>query len=168
MPEIAEGSLTFDFPKSFTVQKLDDTAFYRRHFQSFAGGAKSVDILAFDSTKPELWLIEAKDYRQHSRSKTIDLSDEIAEKVLASLVCLCAMRANASGEERTFASLALTKPKLRVILHLEENPQQGVAKKTRPKIVDVELKLKQRLRVIDPHSRVSSLQRLDKVPWTVK
>lgn len=180
MPQIIEGSLTFDFPTKFKVQKLDDSAFYRRHFQSFASGQKAVDIVAFDTANPELWLtanpelwlIEAKDYRQHPRTKTLDLAEEIAQKVSASLACLCAMRANANVEtEKNFALQALKKITLRVILHLEERhitTKARLAKSPNSITADVQMKLKQRLRVIDPHPKILSISRANTLPWTVK
>ena len=164
MPQIIEGSIRFDFPTGFTVQKLDATTFYKKHFQSFAGGAKAVDILAFDSSNSELWLIEVKDYRAHRRLKTIDLFDEIAQKVFSSLACLLAMRANAVGEEQIFAVEALKQIRLRVVLHLE---QPSKPSKFFPQVIDpkaVPDKLKQRLRAIDPQAKVSGIA-VARVPW---
>jgi hypothetical protein len=60
MPRVVEGSVTFDFPNGFVVQKLDDTTFYKKHFQSFAQGSKAVDFLAFDPKKSELWFSRSK------------------------------------------------------------------------------------------------------------
>jgi hypothetical protein len=109
MPRVVEGSVTFDFPNGFVVQKLDDTTFYKKHFQSFAQGSKAVDFLAFDPKKSELWFLEVKDYRAHRRIKTIDLFDEIAQKVLSSLACLLAMRANAVIPASYFRKLLIRK-----------------------------------------------------------
>jgi hypothetical protein len=164
VPQIVEGAITFDFPVSFEVQKLDVTTFYKKHFQSFAGGAKAVDIIAFDSSRPELWLIEVKDYRAHRRIKTMDLFDEIATKVFSSLTCLLAMRANAIGEEQAFAVQALKQFRLKVVLHLE---QPSKPSKFFPQVIDPKAapdKLKQRLRAIDPQAKVSSIA-LARVPW---
>jgi hypothetical protein len=164
MPKIIEGTVNFDFPEGFVLQKLDMTTFYKKHFQSFAGGVKAVDILAFDSSNPELWMIEVKDYRVHPRTKPIDLFDEIAAKVFSSLACLLAMRANASDNEQLFADQALKQTRLRVVLHLEQisNPTR-----LKPVVIDpkvARMKMKQRLRAIDPQAKVSSIA-VARVPW---
>ncbi len=124
-----------------------------------------MDILAFDSSSTELWLIEVKDYRAHRRIKTIDLFDEIALKVFSSLTCLLAMRANAVGEEQVFAVQALKQVRLRVVLHLE---QPSKPSKFFPQVIDAKAapdKLKQRVRAIDPRAKVSSIA-VARVPWT--
>ena len=61
--QLVEGNLAFSFPAGWDAIKYDDSAHYRRHFQSFAGGSKAVDFVAFGGTSDELWLIQVKDYR---------------------------------------------------------------------------------------------------------
>ena len=166
MPRVVEGSITFDFPIGFVVQKLDDTTFYKKHFQSFAQGAKAVDFLAFDPKESELWLLEVKDYRAHGRIKTITVYDEIAQKVFSSLACLLAMRANAVIQgEQNFAELATKQIRLKVVLHLEQ-----IAKPTklRPQVVDpanCRIKLRQKVRSIDSKAEFSSIALSRNVPW---
>jgi hypothetical protein len=190
MLQVVEGSITFDFPTDFVVQKLDDTTFYKKHFQSLVqgpsedniqtclknsqcnvakfalSGTKSVDFLAVDSQNSELWLIEVKDYRAHGRTKRIDLYDEIAQKVLASLACLLAMRANAAiPDERKFAELALKQTRLKVVLHLEQPEKDS---KLYPQVVDpsnVRIKLRQKVRSIDSKAEYSSIAFTRNVPW---
>ena len=71
MTEIREGDLTFSFPDQCEAGKYDDWAFYRNQFQSAAGGSKAVDVLCL--ADGVAWLVEIKDYRQHPRTKLIDL-----------------------------------------------------------------------------------------------
>ena len=98
MPEIIEGRLTFSFPVDWRVSKFDKWIFYRNQFQQVCRGVKAVDILAVEA-KACLWTIEVKDYRQHRRTKTIDLAVEIAEKVRDSLAALVAVHANANDSD---------------------------------------------------------------------
>jgi hypothetical protein len=166
MPRVVEGSITFDLPVGFVVQKLDDTTFYRKHFQSFAQGSKAVDFLVFDPKTPELWLLEVKDYRAQGRIKTIDLFDEIAQKVLSSLACLLALRANANVlDERNFAQLALKQTRIKVVLHLEQPIKPS---KLFPQVVDpanIRVKLRQKVRSIDSKAEFSSIAFTRNVPW---
>jgi hypothetical protein len=166
MPRVSEGSITFDFPDGFVVQKLDDTTFYRKHFQSLVQGLKAVDFLAFGSRESELWFLEVKDYRAHRRTKTIDLFDEVSQKVLSSLACLLAMRANANvSDEQVFAKKAAKQIRLKVVLHLEQPEKPS---KLFPRVVDpsnVRIKLRQKVRSIDSKAEFSSIAFCRNVPW---
>jgi hypothetical protein len=169
MLRVVEGSITFDFPNGFVVQKLDDTTFYKKHFQSFAQGSKAVDFLAFDPQESELWFLEVKDYRVHRRIKTIDLFDEIVQKVLSSLACLLAMRANAViPAEQNFAELATKNLQLKVVLHLEQPVKPS---KLFPQVVDpsnVRMKLRQKVRAVDNKAEFSSIAFCRNVPWSAQ
>jgi hypothetical protein len=150
---ITEGSLTFTFDPSWSVLKYDQTTFYQKHFQAFAGGSKAVDIIAWRA--PELWLIEVKDYRVNPRIKTSDIFDEVALKVqgtLAGLVAAAATRSSGDTTTQTFARLVLKNyQQLRVALHLEQ-PQKP--SKLFPLVVDPKNardKMRQKMRPIDPH-----------------
>jgi hypothetical protein len=166
MPRLVEGSIAFDFPEGFEVQKLDDTTFYRKHFLPILQGLKAVDFLAFDPKKSELWLIEVKDYRAHRRTKKIDLVDEVTQKVLSSLSCLIAMRANANvPEEKIFAEEAIKKTRLKVVLHLEQSEKPS---KLRPTVYDptnLRIKLREKVRSIDSKAEFSSIAFTQPVPW---
>ena len=82
-------------------------------------GIKAVDLLAIESQV--IWLIEAKDYRQHPRTKTIDLADEVVQKVLYTLAAMLPAKINASNtSESYFATEVLKGQQLRVVLHLEQ------------------------------------------------
>jgi hypothetical protein len=109
MPDVDEGAFRYRFPNDWTAVKFDDLAFYRRHFQSFASGArpdgssasgsKAVDVLAVEPGGPgqaaTLGLIEQKNFQQHARTKVLPIGQELAEKALGTLACLLAGRANA-------------------------------------------------------------------------
>ena len=67
MMDIQVDSLTFSFPDSWEVSKYDEWAFYRNQFSKMWSGIKAVDLIAIQGQV--VWLIEAKDYRQHSRTR---------------------------------------------------------------------------------------------------
>ena len=170
MTEIRVGDLTLSFPDQCETDKYkyDDWSFYRNQFQSVAGGSKAVDILCL--ADDVAWLVEIKDYRQHPRTKLIDLCDEVAQKVRDTLSGLAAASANANDpDEKTLARRALVMRRWRVALHLE---QPNVTSRLRPWAVDpanMKLKLRQVLRAIDAHPAVVDRQRLHPdMPWTVQ
>ncbi len=169
MLRVVEGSITFEFPTGFVVQKLDDTTFYKKHFQSFAQGSKAVDFLAFNPQTSELWLLEVKDYRAQGRTKTIDLFDEIAQKVLSSLACLLVMRANAViQDEQIFAELAMKQIRLKIALHFEQPEKPS---KLFPRVVDpanIRMKLRQKVRAVDDKAEFSSIAFSRNVPWKAR
>lgn len=192
MPTITEDNLTFVFPIGWEASKLDRWSFYRNQFQRLSGvlmvcgkegcgndlrcvacgragyiGIKAIDILAIEVASC-CWYVEVKDYRQHRRTKTIDLADEIAVKVRDSLAALVAARANANdADERTTAAAALRCPRLRVVLHLEQPAQHS---KLFPRAIDpakVQQRLKQLVKAIDPHPLVLEMTRMQGVAWSV-
>lgn len=167
MPSITEGQLIFDFPNDWQASKFDEWSFYRNQFQQVCGGAKAIDILAIDPNAC-FWKIEVKDYRQHRRTKTIDLAEEIAVKVRDSLAALVAARANANdANERAMAEAALRCPRLRVVLHLEQPAKHS---KLFPRAIDpakVQQRLKQLIKAIDPHPLVLEISRMRNVVWSV-
>lgn len=152
MPEIQEEELVFQFPEHWQVEKYDAWSFYRNQFQKCCGSCKAVDFVAVCSSRREFWLVEVKDYRQHRRTKPIDLAEEIACKVRDSLAGVAAarFRANADGEKH-FARTALQGRTIRVALHLE---QPRTHSKLFPRAIDpanVLQKLKSLIKPIDPH-----------------
>ena len=107
MPSITEGALTFQFPDGWLVTKFDAWSFYRNQFQKLCGGTKAIDMLAIASNRC-VWAIEVKDYRVHPRTKTIELTDEVAYKVRDSLAALVAARIKANDpEEKAMSNAAL-------------------------------------------------------------
>lgn len=167
MTAIRVENLLFDFPEDWQSTKYDDWSFYRKQFQSVCSKAAAVDLLVIHP-QACLWAIEAKDYRQHQRTKVIDLADEIAAKVRDSLAGLVAAAANANQfVEKNFAKQALTCPRLRVVLHLEQ-PQKH--SKLFPRAIDpakVTQRLKQLIKAIDPHPVVLEMKEMRNVMWKV-
>jgi hypothetical protein len=191
MPTIKEGALTFQFPDSWKVAKLDDWGFYNNQFIRLSSGlrqpcgecgaelrcrncgavktqgVKAVDILARDPAAT-LWLLEVKDYRRSPRTKAIGLADEVALKVRDSLALLVAAAMSAyDPQERSFAREALEKERLCIGLHLEQPRQHS---KLFPRAIDpadVLQKLRQLVRSIDPHPRIFEVGTNVTVPWVV-
>lgn len=167
MPSITEELLTFDFPNGWQASKFENWSFYRNQFQKTCGGAKAVDILAVEYTTC-LWKIEIKDYRQHRRTKSIDLPYEVAMKVRDTLAALVSARVNANDDnEKALAQAALLCGRIRVVLHLEQPTKHS---KLFPRAIDpakVQQRLKQLIRAIDPHPLVLETNRMNYVAWTV-
>ena len=159
MPTLQEGSLTFSFNNDWQVIKYDDSSFHTKHFQRFAGGSKAVDFIAFHGQ--ELWLIEVKDYRAHPRTKTIDLYEEIASKVRATLAGLLAVNAvnhpSGDSETKSIIKSVFQKPyHLRVAFHLERSIPNRLSKLHKPDPKTDRDKLRQQLRPVDPHALVGN------------
>lgn len=166
MTTIEEGSLCFTFPDGWRASAYDKWPYYQNQFRDSCGGSKAVDIVALGPDN-RLWLVEAKDYRQHPRTKPIELWDEIARKMrdtLAGLFCAKIEPAHANHGDATNAFGAT---RLRVILHLE---QPATHSKLFPRVFDPE-KVRQKLRTmvkpIDAHPLVVELNNLAGVPWQV-
>ncbi len=167
MPTIAVENLLFEFPANWKASKFDDWTFYKRQFQSVCGGTKAIDLIAVEP-KFCCWVIEAKDYRRHRRTKTIDLAEEIALKVRDTLAALVAANANATADdERETAAAAIRCPRLRVALHLEQPAKHSMLF---PRAIDPAIvlqRLKQLVRAFDPHPLVVEMGRMTAVAWTV-
>ena len=169
MNKIDEGSLTFGFPANCRASKYDDWSFYRNQFQPIAKGSKAVDIVCV--TADTCWLIEIKDYRQHRRTKTIDIVHELATKVRDTLAGLASAVQNANDtDERQLAGEALAKKRRwRVVLHLE---QPTTPRRLWPTPIDT-AKILQKLRTrtlkaIDAHPVICDRNtHSNRVPWTV-
>ena len=164
---IHEGRLTFRFPDDALASKYDEWGHYRRQFNSAFGGTKAVDILYSEGRVA--WLIEVKDYREHRRTKTIVLADEVAIKVRDSLVGLVSAKFNANDpDERKVAREILKGVQLRVVLHLEQPEKHS---RLRPRAIDpaaVSQKLRGLLKPVDPHPCVVSQDSLKgEMTWTV-
>jgi len=167
MTSFNEGRLTFSFPAPLRADQYDSWSFYRNQFNGAFGGTKAVDFICVDADNT--WLIEVKDYRGHTRTKLIDMADEVALKVRDSLAGLAAAACNANdADERALARRAIKKRRLRVVLHLE---QPRTASKLFPRPVDpsnLVIKLKQTLKAVDPHPVVVDQGSLKpEMSWTV-
>lgn len=164
---LTEQQLAFTFAEGVEASQYDDWVFYRSQFNAVCGGTKAVDFVCLDGD--QLWLIEVKDYRRHRSTKLIELGDEIASKVRDTLAGLVAASCNANeAEERRLAGHAVSRSRLRVVLHLE---QPRYPSRLFPRAVDPDdilLKLKQRLKAIDSHPKVVNQYTLTaEMPWAV-
>lgn len=165
---ILEGHLTFCFPAQSMATKYDDWAHYRNQFNSAFGGTKAIDFLHI--SRGQGWMIEVKDYREHSRTKPTDIADEVACKVRDTLAGLISAKYHATNnEEKVIAEKMLCQEKLRVVLHLEQPQKKS---RLRPKAIDpaaVLKKLKQLLRSIDPHPCIVDRHTIKpEIPWNVQ
>ena len=167
MVEISVDGLLFTFPDSINPipQNYDKWAFYKNQFCKIQNGIKAVDLIAIENSAIEnsvIWFIEVKDYRQHSRTKVIDLADEVAQKVLYTLAAMLPAKTNASDlSERDFAKKVLKGQRLRVVLHLEQPRTHPID------LSNIKIKLKSRLKCIDPHPMVVESTQMRGLPWTV-
>ena len=166
MIKIKIGDLTFTFAQDATVSEYDDWKFYRKQFNSAFKSSKAVDLIYVGDR--ETWLIEVKDYRQYPRTKTIGLGEEIAFKVRDTLAGLVSAKCYASDtDEKQIAKKALSRDRLRVVLHLEQPKKHS---KTFPRAINprnMELKLKQLLKAVDAHPKVVD-QSTSAMPWRVR
>jgi len=166
---IAEGMLKFDFPNSCEASKYDNWSFYRNQFQAVANGSKAVDIVCVEHNIS--WLIEIKDYRQHPRTKAINIADEIVVKVRDTLAGLAAAATNANNvEERRRARRALASREWRVVLHLEQPamPQRLRRNPIDPATILQKLRSKN-LKAIDAHPLICCRNTpRHQIPWTVR
>lgn len=167
MTDVQVDSLTFTFPSSWKICKYDEWAFYRNQFSKMWSGIKAVDLIAVESQV--IWLIEAKDYRQQSRTKAEDLADEVAKKVFCTLAAILPAKVNASDiSEKHFAEKAIDAQKLRVVLHLEQPVKSS---KLFPRAIDpskLQLKLRGIIKPIDPHPMVVESTQMQGLAWTVR
>ena len=167
MPSRTEGRLRFDFPEGWETTQYDNWAFYKNQFKDSCGGNKAVDFLAYHPDEQTLWLIEVKDYRMHRRAKGIPVADEMALKARDTLAGLLAARANGAHEESLKAAHALQRFKFRFVLHLEQPAKHS---KLYPRVLDpsqIQQKLRQLIKTIDMHARVTELNNTAHVPWEV-
>ena len=164
--KIKVDALTFEFDNTWSVSKYDHWQFYRQ-FRRIRNGIKATDLLAV-SDDSIAYLIEVKDYRAHGRSKPSEVSDEVIAKVFDTLAALVPARINATDkQERHVAGAVARSDRLRVVLHLEQPAKHS---KLFPRAIDpadVEQKLKQGLKPIDAHPKVSEISRMRDLPWAV-
>lgn len=167
MTVLREQQLTFTFDDHVQASSYDDWSFYRNTFNGFCGGTKAADFICVDAQ--QTWIVEVKDYRQHPRTKALSLGDEVAAKVRDTLAGLAAASYRADeADEKRIARKAVQRPRLRVVLHLEQprNPSKLYPLAIKP--ADILMKLRQCLRAVDPHPKVVNKDALKAdMPWTV-
>lgn len=164
----AEGALTFTFPNRSIASKYDDWSHYRNQFQATCGGSKAVDLVYADGKVA--WLIEIKDFRQHKRTKVIDLPNEIAIKVRDTVAGLVSARFHATdAEEKRCAKELLRSSKIRIVCHIEQPAKHS---RLFPRAInpsDLAFKLRTLIKAIDPHPAVVDRHTLHaNMQWTVQ
>jgi hypothetical protein len=170
--EYPEGRLTFRFPEDWQVCRPERTSFYSRHFQHFCGGSGAVDFLAFDPEGLVLWLIEVKDYAAHPRTKQQDLADEVAVKTRDVLAMLPVgnIRDNSMSQPgklqiRDFWQAARRATAIRVVLHCELPASRSRLFPGVKDSANLQTKLTQRLRCVDPRALLTSRAMGHPLPW---
>ncbi len=167
MPTLTEGTLSFSFPNDWQATKYDAWSHYRNQAIKLCGGSKAIDILGLEANTA-CWLLEVKDYREHRRTKAIDIADETAMKVRDTLAALVGAQHHANDNaERTQARKAVRAGSIRVVLHLEQPKQHSKLFPRAIKPADVLQRLKQQVKSIDPHPRVVELDSMAGIPWQV-
>ena len=160
------AGLKFDFPASWSVSKYDDWNFYRNQYLRIGSGIKAVDLIALSADTA--WMIEVKDYRVHRRTKAVDIHQEFADKVVHTLSALLPAKVNSNDiSERDFAAKALRATRLRIVLHLEQPAKHS---KLFPRAIDpanVQIKLRQKLKAIDPHPIVAESTKMHDLHWSI-
>lgn len=165
---ITEGALTFTFDAGAEACKYDAWSFYRNQFQQGCfKDNKAVDLLC--ELNRSAWLIEVKDYREHPRTKAVDLADEVAIKVRDTLAGLVAASLGANDpDERAFARRMTRAQRMRVVCHIA---QPAKASRLRPRVIEpdkLKLKLRTLLKAIDAHPIVMERSSTaNTLPWTV-
>lgn len=154
MPVLNVDGLTFIFPDHWNVAKYDEWSYYRNRFCRFMRNKKAVDLLAI-APDGVLFLIEAKDYRVHARTKVIGLVDEFAQKVLDTLAAMLPCRVNGDDQAETdFSQSVLNAQGLRVVLHLEQPAKHSKLFPRAFDPADIKMKLRQQMKPIDAHPMV--------------
>jgi hypothetical protein len=166
--DFAVDGLVFSFGDDWHVGKYDQWSFYRNQFSRMRNGIKAVDLLAV-SPDGTAFLIEAKDYRRHPRTKPSGLDEDVAAKLFDTLAALLPARVNAKdASEKKLAERALRARNLRVVFHLE---QPRTHSKLFPRIADpakIQQKLRSLLKPVDAHPRVVETAHMQDLPWQVR
>ena len=167
---IIEGNLRFTFPEGCLAAKYDEWSFYRNQFQNTCKSSMAVDIICISRKPSTLWLVEVKDYRLHRRTKVIDIGDEVAFKIRDTLAGLLAARIHANDDtEKQFAGKAVGTDHIRIVLHLEQPEKHSKLFPVAIDPADMLLKLKQRLKAIDPHPKLVDCRTLTTdIVWIVE
>jgi hypothetical protein len=164
---LREGKLEFTFPDEWEVTKYDAWSYYQNQFKGCCCGNKAVDFLAIDRER-NLWLIEVKDYREHVRTKTEELWNQVAIKVRDTLAGLYAAKIDKAHVNNPYAGIALTTSKFKVVLHLEQPVQHSKIFPRKFISANVQNKIKQLIKPIDAHPKVIESSQMRGVAWSVR
>ena len=168
MPSITEGKLEFTFPDDWNVSKYEEWQHYKQQFIKVGISVKAVDVLA-NEPRNCCWLLEIKDYREHVRTKTIDLAEEISSKGSGHPVRLSrgSILARTTKMKKNWARQGLRAKSLKVVLHLQQPSKNSKLFPRAISAASVLQRLKQLIKAIDPHPRVVETNSMFDIPWEV-
>jgi hypothetical protein len=176
MPTLQVDSLSFAFQAQVSAQRYDQWQHYQQVWNAPGSHQKALDVVAVEpAAAPAVtWLIEARDFRVITMpprpSKISGLAQIVADKTTHTLNGLSDARANAVQVlEKNHATLALSSPTRRVVLHLEPHAGAHTALFPSGFAASVLQKLRQLVRAIDKNPLVLSIAITPAagVPWTV-
>jgi hypothetical protein len=169
-----EGSLSFTFPDSWLLCRPQDLAFYSRQFQSFCGGCKEIDFIAYDPLTKTLWLLEVKDFRISGRLKPTSLHEEMAEKVRDTLALIVSggLSSMSHDDPATTTLKGLwthirRAANVRVALHCEQPKHRSKLFPCIANLSNIADQLRRSIRAVDPRAIVMNDNSVPGVPWTV-
>jgi len=166
-----EGRIRFTFPEDWIVFRPGDSAYYKRRFQGFCGGCKEMDFVGWEPNHRTLWLLEVKDYTTDRRIKPSSIFDEVAVKVRDTLALLIAASVNANPDHAgtlAFSKSCLPPESIRVVLHVEQASKPSKLFPAIKGMADAIQLLRSKLRCIDSHALVVSLDCPAKSPWVAE
>lgn len=174
MQRLEVDSLVFYFPDDWMVTKYDEWCFYKKNLKhhdqviTTRKGIKGVDILAISPDK-KLWLIEAKDYSQHKRTKPISIEEEVYCKVFDTLALLLPAKYEAEDhDERQIASLSFNNKQIRVVCCYETSKNIS-ENNARQQLALYTQKFKQIFKIISPRVYVVNSRCMSPTfAWTVE
>jgi len=178
MPNINnEGSISYIFPDHWIVFRPENSTFYSKHWQSFSQkpgseGNAEIDFVVFDPADKRLWLIEAKDYRIHARTKPSEIGQEFAHKCRDTLSLLGALQISSqvvteadTGNKHHFSKMR----NVTCVLHFEQSKgRRGEYSIISPQ--NLKDTVRRNLRALDPHANAGTAAHLAgrHVPFTIK
>ena len=163
MSELEVDGFKFKFPEGWQCDKYDEWSFYRNQFIKQFNGIKAVDVLAVSLDKTA-YLIEVKDYSHPDTEKPSELPKTVAEKVIHTLAALLPAKINATEDkEKNLATAILECKSVKVVLHIEQPRKHRAI----VDLADIKQKLKQLLRAVDAHPKITSIENMQSLNWSV-
>ena len=170
-----EGSLCFEFPAGWLIEKYDAWTFVKNdkdgQHLGFNGikerGIRSVDFCAID-TESSLWLVEVKDYRKSTKEYEDGFFTTISDKFLCSMSGLFAARYAASGSEKEFAEKCTSTTAIKFVLHLEIPEPLNKWDMAIIDIKDIQDKMEQKFSRVAPNPLLASMKYKQSLPWSVR
>jgi len=131
---------------------------------------RAVDLVAKAPDKT-VWLVEVKDYRHPEAvvPKLEELADAAWGKVYDTLAAIIPASQQANDPvEREFAKHFCRGKALRFVLHIEQPTKRSVLfPRGGIDPANLQMKLKQMLKPIDPHALVTAVGKMANLPWVV-